>query len=364
MARVNGLPREQPPASEPRRRSATSVSSRSATARCAATRPGMRQRVKLAQALVHDPKLMLLDEPTNGLDPAGRDEMLDLVRRIGSEFGISILMSLAPAHRDRAGLRLPRRDRGRAADPLGLARDVHRSHRDADRGGRGDGDERPRRAPPASADTTPEVGRRASSRSTSARRSPRYDAIRDGAASLGLGLIRIEQRASTSRISSATSRRRTRRADPCLRTRAARLASGNIYDLGYRHYDGRPRRASRHAADALRPRPARLLRARPPGDEPRSSPGHSRSSPSSRRSSSSASARFSAASTRTSRSTSTRTTSPTCASSSSSSAPPSLRSSSARTSATGRSRSTSPGPSPVRLHAREVRRAHERRCSS
>ena len=50
----------------------------------------MQQRVKLAQALVHDPQLMLLDEPTNGLDPAGRDEMLDLVRRIGSEFGISI----------------------------------------------------------------------------------------------------------------------------------------------------------------------------------------------------------------------------------------------------------------------------------
>jgi ABC-2 type transport system ATP-binding protein len=54
---------------------------------------GMRQRVKLAQALVHDPELMLLDEPTNGLDPVGRDEMLDLVRRIGTEFGISILMS-------------------------------------------------------------------------------------------------------------------------------------------------------------------------------------------------------------------------------------------------------------------------------
>jgi ABC-2 type transport system ATP-binding protein len=54
---------------------------------------GMKQRVKLAQALVHDPRIMLLDEPTNGLDPAGRDEMLDLVRRTGREFGIAIIMS-------------------------------------------------------------------------------------------------------------------------------------------------------------------------------------------------------------------------------------------------------------------------------
>ncbi|MBN4064629.1 ABC transporter ATP-binding protein [Dehalococcoides mccartyi] len=54
---------------------------------------GMKQRVKLAQALVHDPAVVLLDEPTAGLDPAGREEMLELVRKIHREFGISILFS-------------------------------------------------------------------------------------------------------------------------------------------------------------------------------------------------------------------------------------------------------------------------------
>ena len=54
---------------------------------------GMKQRLKLAQALVHDPVMVLLDEASAGLDPGGREDMLALIRRTGREFGISILLS-------------------------------------------------------------------------------------------------------------------------------------------------------------------------------------------------------------------------------------------------------------------------------
>jgi ABC-2 type transport system ATP-binding protein len=54
---------------------------------------GQRQRVKLAQAIAHDPMLVLLDEPTDGLDPVQRDQMLELIRRCGTEFGIDVLLS-------------------------------------------------------------------------------------------------------------------------------------------------------------------------------------------------------------------------------------------------------------------------------
>ncbi len=53
---------------------------------------GMQQRVKLAQAIVHDPELVLLDEPASGLDPKGREQMLELIIRFG-EFGINVVIS-------------------------------------------------------------------------------------------------------------------------------------------------------------------------------------------------------------------------------------------------------------------------------
>lgn len=53
---------------------------------------GMKQKVKLAQAIVHDPKILFFDEPTNGMDPQGREEMLDLIRKIGKS-GKSIIVS-------------------------------------------------------------------------------------------------------------------------------------------------------------------------------------------------------------------------------------------------------------------------------
>src|SRR5437868_14229280 len=54
---------------------------------------GMKQRIKLAQALVHDPDLLFLDAPTNGMDPKGRDEMLELVRDIAHDKGVNLILS-------------------------------------------------------------------------------------------------------------------------------------------------------------------------------------------------------------------------------------------------------------------------------
>ena len=54
---------------------------------------GQRQRVKLALAIAHDPELVLLDEPTNGLDPVQREQMLALIRRVGHDLGLDVILS-------------------------------------------------------------------------------------------------------------------------------------------------------------------------------------------------------------------------------------------------------------------------------
>jgi ABC-2 type transport system ATP-binding protein len=60
---------------------------------CGTMSTGQKQRVKLAQAIAHDPKLVLLDEPTNGLDPIQRDDMLQLIYRCGHDLGLSVIVS-------------------------------------------------------------------------------------------------------------------------------------------------------------------------------------------------------------------------------------------------------------------------------
>jgi ABC-2 type transport system ATP-binding protein len=151
---------------------------------------GMKQRVKLAQALAGDPRLLLLDEPTNGLDPAGRNAMLELIARIGEEFGIPVVVAshlLGEIERicDRlvaieAGklLRADTMDSfTRASQTLLIEVEEGAAalHRELARRGL-------RAQPYQQGLLVPIDGERT------------YDAVRDGVAALGLALSRLEQR--------------------------------------------------------------------------------------------------------------------------------------------------------------------------
>jgi ABC-2 type transport system ATP-binding protein len=150
---------------------------------------GMRQRVKLAQALVHDPRLVFLDEPTNGLDPAGRAEMLALVRRIGVDFGISILVS---SHHlgeiERICTHVVVIDAGRLLRSSSIDRFTERSHVLAI-----EVDERADELAARLAGAGIRSRDNGRTLLVDVRDDATYDAIRDAIADLGLGLIRMEQ---------------------------------------------------------------------------------------------------------------------------------------------------------------------------
>ncbi len=151
---------------------------------------GMKQRVKLAQALVHDPRLLLLDEPTNGLDPAGRDEMLDLVRRTGTEFGIAtIVASHLLGEIERVCTFLLAIDAGRLLRAAPLASFTERTGTlivEVEEGSRELADRL------TAAGAAAEVDGRTVLVDLPDERP--YDLLRDTVAELGLALVRVEQR--------------------------------------------------------------------------------------------------------------------------------------------------------------------------
>lgn len=157
---------------------------------------GMKQRAKLAQALVHDPALVFLDEPTSGLDPRARDDMLDLIARVHADFGISVVVtSHLLGELERTADRIVVLDSGR------LLRASTTSDLTQSTGtvvvevlGAGDGDrilgqallDRGITAWPAGDDVEVRI-----------ERPEDLDAIRDVAVELDLGLVRLQERRHT-----------------------------------------------------------------------------------------------------------------------------------------------------------------------
>ncbi|MFD2355902.1 ATP-binding cassette domain-containing protein [Nonomuraea ferruginea] len=190
---------------------------------------GMKQRVKLAQAIVHDPKLIFLGEPTNGLDPRGRDEMLTLIRRIGTEFGISVLVTshlLGELERvcDHV-IVIDSRRLLRSSAITEFTQATETITVEVEEGA------------DALAGRLAELGQTVTPHGrmllVKVRGPETYDAVRDATADLDLCLIRLEQ--GRNRIEDVF---------------RGRPPMSEIYDIGYRHYDG-PRLGRRHTVLAL-----------------------------------------------------------------------------------------------------------------
>jgi ABC-2 type transport system ATP-binding protein len=156
---------------------------------------GMKQRVKLAQALVHDPRVLFLDEPTNGLDPAGRDEMLALIERIGHEFGIAVIVaSHLLGEIERVAGWLVAIDAGRLLRTASLSSFTERTGMlliETDEAGAPLAERLVARGIDALADGRTVVADLATGGDGEF---TVYDAVRDEAVALGLALVRIEPR--------------------------------------------------------------------------------------------------------------------------------------------------------------------------
>nr|WP_246050974.1 ABC transporter ATP-binding protein [Nocardioides guangzhouensis] len=155
---------------------------------------GMKQRAKLAQALVHDPRLVLLDEPTNGLDPSSRDDMLALVRRIGTDFGIAVLVtSHLLGELERISDHVVVLDSGRLLRASATTEFLHRTGTLlVEVQGKPDADRLLGQALlDAGVRATPADGRMVE---VELRDDATHDLVRDLAVDLGLGLVRMQER--------------------------------------------------------------------------------------------------------------------------------------------------------------------------
>jgi ABC-2 type transport system ATP-binding protein len=151
--------------------------------------------VKLAQSLVHDPRVLFLDEPTNGLDPGGRDEMLALIERIGRDFGITVIVaSHLLGEIERIAGWLVAIDAGRLLRTAPLASFTERTGQllvETEEPGAGLADRLTARGMDAIADGRTVLVDVASGADGEF---AVYDAVRDEAVALGLALVRVEHR--------------------------------------------------------------------------------------------------------------------------------------------------------------------------